>query len=254
MRHKVPCVVHMNPSCRPGLHIFSLLIVFAGFSSAFSGPVPDDFPTFTVPGHDKEMASLRALYWKHYEPAGPLIPLWDEWISSATLWPAPGSGPELEKMRRRWATALSARILNPEGYVLTEQHDGPAHAEGWPFPRWMDAGGIGWHFRGTGVPGYDAPLVAPGDWDVQGGKSSDVNDKGWVVELTEARASIRTPPFSLDAKKAPWLRINCWSAGLDGADCYVEWTTKAHLEFTPEKRAYFSPAFSSDPNASSPNT
>src|ERR1051326_5941113 len=42
--------------------------------------------------------------------------------------PALGSGPDLEKMRRRWATALSGRILNPEGYVLTEQHDGPARA------------------------------------------------------------------------------------------------------------------------------
>ena len=47
--------------------------------------------------------------------------------------------------------------MNAEGYVHTQQHDGPAHAEGWPFPLWMQAGGIGWHFRGTGVPGYDAP-------------------------------------------------------------------------------------------------
>jgi hypothetical protein len=24
----------------------------------------------------------------HYQPAGPLIPLWDEWMPMATLWPA----------------------------------------------------------------------------------------------------------------------------------------------------------------------
>src|SRR6185369_13992751 len=182
----------MTLFCRPPLVIFCLLIILRGVPG-FSAPIPDDFPTFTVPGHEKEMASLRALYWKHYEPAGPLIPLWDEWMSSATLWPALGSGSDLEKMRRRWATALSGRILNPEGYVLTEQHDGPAHAEGWPFPRWMDVGGIGWHFRGTGIPGHEAPLVIPANWDVQGEKSGDVIEKGWVVELSERHSSISTP-------------------------------------------------------------
>src|SRR5436309_4137004 len=121
--------------------------------AAQSSP-PEDFPRFVVPGHEKEMASLRALFWLHYEPAGPLIPLWDEWMAPATLWPALGSGVDLEKMRARWEHALSSRLMNAEGYVLTQQHDGPAHAEGWPFPRWMDAGGIGWHFRGTGIPGY----------------------------------------------------------------------------------------------------
>src|SRR5947208_2313861 len=86
-----------------------------------AAPIPDDFPHFTVPGHDKEMESLRALFWLHYEPAGPLIPLWDEWMSPATLWPALGSGRELETMRARWARALASRPMNTEGYVLTQQ-------------------------------------------------------------------------------------------------------------------------------------
>jgi hypothetical protein len=245
MEHKGSDVALMN-SARLAQ---SLLIFFAGLSCVFSNPIPDDFPRFIVPGHEKEMDSLRALYWKHYEPAGPLIPLWDEWMSSATLWPALGSEPELQKMRRRWATALSGRILNSEGYVLTEQHDGPAHAEGWPFPKWMDAGGIGWHFRGTGVPGYDAPLITPAEWQVQGGKSGEVNEKGWMVELIEPDASIRTPAFTVDAKNAPWLRINWWATGLESADCYVEWTTKTQPEFTPENRAYFSPALTSNQKA-----
>jgi len=41
---------------------------------------------------------------------------------------------------------------NAEGYVHSQQHDGPAHAEGWPFPLWSQAGGIGWHFAPIGVP------------------------------------------------------------------------------------------------------
>ena len=114
--------------------------------TAGSGPaqalvVPDEFPRFVVPEHEQHMASLRRLFWLHYEPAGPLITLWDEWMPMSTLWVARGSGRQLESMRLRWAAALASREINAEGYVHTHQHDGPAHAEGWPFPRWMEAGG-----------------------------------------------------------------------------------------------------------------
>ncbi len=37
--------------------------------------VPEDFPRFIVPGYEKAMQSLRELYWLHFRPAGPLIPL-----------------------------------------------------------------------------------------------------------------------------------------------------------------------------------
>jgi hypothetical protein len=204
--------------------------------------VPDDFPKFIVPGHEKEMALLRSLFWLHYEPAGPLIPLWDEWMTRATLWPAVGAGADVERMRARWANALSARLLNAEGYVLTEQHDGPAHAEGWPFPRWMEAGGVGWHFRGTGVAGYDGPPAKPDGWKIEGGTSSELNDKGWPLELTNSQATLRTPNFSLDARNAPWLRLNWWASGLEGANCYLEWTTREQPEFSIERRIYFTPA------------
>lgn len=96
--------------------------------------IPDDFPRFIVPGYEKDMSLLRELFWLHYQPAGPLITLWDEWMPMSTLWPARGEGPQLDAMRGRWAGALAGRGINAEGYVHTHQHDGPAHAEGWPFP------------------------------------------------------------------------------------------------------------------------
>src|SRR5262245_38417836 len=74
--------------------------------------IPDDFPRFIVPGHDGEMKSLRSLYWLHYQPAGPLITLWDEWMPMVTLWPARGSGAELKGMRLRWAAALRSRGMS----------------------------------------------------------------------------------------------------------------------------------------------
>lgn len=226
--------------------IAAMAMTMALLTSVYSAPIPEDFPRFLIPGYEKETASLRALYWLHYEPARPLIPLWDEWMPMSTLWPARGSG-QLEAMRIKWARALASRGLNDEGYVNTHQHDGPAHAEGWPFPRWMEAGGIGWHFRGVGVPGYEAPLVTPEGWILTGGDRKDVGDQGWIVDLTEPLATAQSPAFSIASDTTPWLRLNWWATGLEGANCYVEWTTQNQPEFSLERRAYFKPAGSSGP-------
>ncbi len=207
-----------------------------------SKAVPDDFVRFLVPGQENRMQSLRDLYWLHYAPAGPLIPLWDEWMPKATLWPACTPGGDLGTMRRRWAEALAGRIITAEGYVHTQQHDGPAHAEGWPFPRWMEAAGVGWHFRGTGIPGYDAPLSTPETWVLTGAVGGEINDRGWVISLTSEGATAQTPKFEMPARNGPWLRLNWWAEGLDGADCYVEWTTADKPEYGPDRRFYFAPA------------
>src|SRR6185437_3921102 len=214
------------------------LLAAAVVYTASAADIPDGFPQFIVPGHEKEMQSIRALFWHHFEGAGPLIPL-------STLWPAI-SPEKVRDMRARWASTLLSRPMDAEGYVLTLQHDGTAHAEGWPFPLWSQAGGMGWHFRGTGISGYDAPLVKPDDWKILGCKSNAVNDKGWVVTLTEPHANIQTPACSFPVRAAPWLRLNWWCDGLAGANCFVEWTTSDQPDFSPDRRAYFSPAHDSN--------
>lgn len=180
------------------------------------------------------MDSLRRLFWLHYQPAGPLIPLWDEWMPMATLWPALGSGRQLESMRLRWAAALAGRGMSTEGYIHTHQHDGLAHAEGWPFPLWTQAGGIGWHFRGTGVNGYDAPPATTAGWKLVRGKGGTIGPKGWEIELTEPQAVAQAPAIAIEARISPWLRLNWWADGLEGANCYVEWTTRDQAEFSPQ--------------------
>ena len=72
--------------------ILSLLGVTSSAAELARPSIPEDFPRFVVPGQEKEMDSLRRLFWLHYQPAGPLIPLWDEWMPMSTLWPAMGSG------------------------------------------------------------------------------------------------------------------------------------------------------------------
>lgn len=200
--------------------------------------IPDSFPCFIVPGHESEMESLRALYYLHYAPAQPLIPLWDEWMPNATLWPAQKD----DSMRHRWASALSSRPMGPDGYIATLQHDGTGHAQGWPFPLWQQGGGIGWHFVGTGVPGYEPPLAKPDEWTLTNGSGGAITAKGYPLTLTGPHATAAPPAFKVPAKLAPWLRLNWWAAGLDGANPYVEWTTADHPDFSPDRRIYFSPA------------
>jgi hypothetical protein len=203
---------------------------------------PEDFPRFIVPGHEAEMGALRNLFWHHYSESRPLIVLWDEWLPNATLWPARGSGAELNGMRHQWATALASRPISDEGYVFTQQHDGPAHAEGWPFPLWTQAGGIGWHFRPIGVAGYEAPAATPDQWKLKRAESKGgVGDRGWDIELTEPRAWVQSPGFKIDSKIAPWLRLNWWATGLEGSKCYIEWKTDAEPKFSPDRRVYFVP-------------
>jgi len=217
--------------------------------------VPEGFPRFIVPGSDKQMESLRALYWLHYKPARPLIPLWDEWMPMSTLWPALDPALGAQPMRGKWRAAFERRKFNAEGFIHTEQHDGLAHAEGWPFPLWTQAGGAGWHFRGTGIPGYDAPPATPEGWKISGGKGGDIGDKGWPLDLTERGATLQTPSFGVPARVSPWLRLNWWAEGLEGANCYVEWTTTDQPQWTRENRAYFSPPPVSGPlDTSRPET
>ncbi|HEX4414771.1 MAG TPA: glycosyl hydrolase family 65 protein [Lacipirellulaceae bacterium] len=200
---------------------------------------PEEFPKFVVPGHEAEMSSLRDLFWLHYQIAGPQIPLWDEWLPNATLWPAVGSGPKLDGMRQRWAHALASRVIDADGYVATQQHDGPAHAEGWPFPTWMQAGGVGWHFRPIGVAGYEAPPATTKDWKLSGAVDKGLGAKGWQFDLNGGPATLETPPFAIDAHLFPFLRLNCWATGLEHTKCYIEWTTKNEPEFGANRRVYF---------------
>lgn len=186
------------------LRVFSILALLCCLLQAAvltaADSIPDDFPRFAVPGHEQQMESLRRLFWLHYQPAGPLISLWDEWMPKSTLWPALGSGRERELMRQRWATALAGRGMSAEGYVHTHQHDGLAHAEGWPFPLWTQAGGIGWHFRGTGVAGYDVPLSTPAGWTLTRASGASVGEKGWELHLDQPKAMMQTPQFAIPAR------------------------------------------------------
>ncbi len=109
----------------------------------------DSFPEFSIPGQEKEMKLLQDLFILHFrtERRESLMPLWLRWMPMSELWPA--VKPEtLKYIRKEYRDALLKQPIDKEGYVSTIQHRGMGHVDGWPFPLWTQAGGLGmgWHF------------------------------------------------------------------------------------------------------------
>src|SRR6185312_11244171 len=109
------------------MRIAAVLIVVLIQCMAAAAEIPETFPEFIVPGHETEMKSLRQMFWLHYQGNGPMATLWDHWLPDATLWPAVGDKANRDAMAQRWASVLSGRRMDAEGYVSTHQHDGLAH-------------------------------------------------------------------------------------------------------------------------------
>lgn len=207
--------------------------------------IPDDFPHFAVPGYEKEMTSLRELFWLHYPGSGPKATLWDEWLSSPGLWPAVESEGLADKMRRDWSRVLSERVIDAEGYVATHQHASIAHQLGWPFPFWNQGrGGVGWHFsfkNTVGHPWRQKDLSSTDGWKLDGAKDKGLGEDGWTLELTRPNATVAPPPWKVDTFQSPFIQIRWSATGLDDAQPFVEWATSDKPRFTPDRRMYFEP-------------
>ena len=207
--------------------------------------IPEDFPSFRVPGHDREMESLRALYWLHYPGSGPKATLWDEWLAGPALWPAVVTEGYADRMRDEWDEALSARIIDTDGYVATHQHPSIAHQLGWPFPFWhQGVGGYGWHFSfkdTVGPPWRPGTLSTTEGWELEGASDKGIGEYGWDLELDEANAAVKTPSRKIDTFQSPFVQLRWKATGLGNAQPYIEWATKDKPSFGPDRRMYFDP-------------
>lgn len=94
--------------------------------------IPDEFISFSVPGHEEEMEKIRAIYYEAYmNPAArPGPSFWDVWTPVPLMCVAPIK----EDMEDAWKKAMLGRRINPEGYVSSHQHFSHALDDGWPFP------------------------------------------------------------------------------------------------------------------------
>ena len=223
--------------------ISALVIGCFGLLTTLKAAPPEDFPRFQVSGHEKEMTTLRELFWLHYPGAGPKATLWDEWLPDASLWPAVSTDSRADSMRRDWANTLRGRIIDPEGYVATHQHQSIAHQLGWPFPFWNQGKrGCGWHFsfKNTIGPGWrQKNLNQPDGWALDGAKDSGINEDGWRIELTNTAAIITTPPRPCDTFEAPFLQLRWQADGLAASQPFIEWITPKATNWSMARRVYF---------------
>lgn len=212
--------------------------------------IPEDFPQFTVPGKEAQMATLRRLYWLHYEGSGPKATLWDDWLPAPSLWPALETRNALRWFRQEWSRVLSNRVIDDDGYVATHQHASIAHPLGWPFPFWRQGKNTwGWHFSLHGVPpGWHATEERTQEqWTLEHGRDDGIHDLGWHIELTQPETTITTPPIDIiDTFEAPFLQMRWKATGLGNAQPFVEWTSPEDPAFGPERRMYFEAVESAD--------
>ena len=229
------------------LIISTLLLPISGATA--NNNVPEDFPIFSVPGYMKDMGLLRDLYYLHYIPAGPMATLWDEWLSGSSLWPAVSKDGRMHSIRERWSRALSARRIDPEGYVATHQHSSIAHQDGWPFPFWKQGGPgtWGWHFSLHGVPDgwHGTEEKTQEGWELNGGNDLGISDYAWNIELTSDDARVYTPSLVIYSDQSPFIQLRWRASGMDNSQPYLEWTTENEPDFSPDKRFYFEPVTSS---------
>ncbi len=221
------------------------LVALLSLSNVTAGEI------FDVPGHEKDIARLEELFRLH-RVVGPDTTLWDPWIPMSILWHDTRDAPSTESIRATYRARLLQRRIDAEGYVSTQQHEGLAHSEGWPFPLWTQAGGVGWHFTVRGVP-YDAGFgvhltTNVGTWTLTGAATRELDSaRGWSVNLGQPgseilnESALTSPEFSLDAKVAPFLRLK-WTGRQFGPRTTVrlDWQTAEDATFQPQNRLHFS--------------
>jgi hypothetical protein len=185
------------------------------------------------------MQSLDALHALHAPQAFSTCTLWDAWLPHATLWTGPGP-------RGRYRAALLEKAVDAEGYVAMQQHRGLAHADGWPFPAWQQAGGAGFHFSTLGdvwaIQQFGLrPLSSTEGWELAGAVSAGIDPvRGLMLKAVDDTVTITTPPFRCGTVVAPFARIEWATRGLSAESRpAVSWLLEGEPGWSVDRRVEF---------------
>ncbi len=219
------------------------LVLWLGVFDSLGGQI------FDVPGHEKEFARAEDLLRLH-RTVGPDTTLWDPWVPMSVLWLDTAEAPSITSLRETYRNRLLQRRMDAEGYVSSQQHEGLAHSEGWPFPLWTQAGGVGWHFTLQGVPygaGYNVLLSTNVDaWTLIGATTASLQpEDGWWIRLgqpgseTPNASALVSPSFQLEASVAPFLRLKWEGRRLGpGTSIRLDWQIAGDTEFQPQRSLF----------------
>jgi hypothetical protein len=170
----------------------------------------DDFPVFTVPGHEAELQSLNELHRLHHPGSFITCTLWDAWLPQSSLWAS-------AQRRTQYRDALLGKRIDAEGYVSMQQHRGMAHSEGWPFPAWQQSTGVGFHFSIAdevwAIQSFGLkPLANTDGWEIAGAEVRGIDPAvGLRLKATADTITLVTPPFRCGTIVAPFARLE-WAA------------------------------------------
>jgi len=198
----------------------------------------DDFPQFVVPGHEVEMGALNELHRLHHPGSFITCTLWDAWLPRSSVWTGP-------PFRDRYREAFAAKRIDDAGHVAMQQHRGLAHADGWPFPTWQQAGGVGWHFSTAGDAWATqftnlAPLASWDGFGIDGAAVAGIDaDDGLVLTATGGPVTITTPACSCPAIVCPFVRIEAAVATPDAsrAAARLDWQVAGDEDWVPARSA-----------------
>lgn len=216
--------------------VHSLLLLIAVFASHPRSHAA----IFSVPGHDVELGRLEELF-KLHRVVAPDTTLWDAWLPMSILWLNTPENPSTDSIRAAYRERFLKRRMDAEGYVSTQQHEGLAHSEGWPFPLWTQSQGTGWHFSLRGMPfGPEfgvRPTETATNWTVVGGTSLKISpETGWTIRMDQPLCTITTPEIRVQGLSAPFLRLKWSTHGLGkSAVASLDWQSDGDPE-APEGR------------------
>lgn len=233
-------------------------------------PIPEEFISFIVPGHEEEMERIRSIYYEAYmNPAAQPGPsFWDVW----TPVPLMSVAPLKADMEALWKETFLNRWIDEDGYVSCHQHFSHALDNGWPFPLFPQAqtgfddmtfGHIfvsspdkiqgmlapwGPHLRNKGCLGEDAAAK----WKVSGFEEEGIMNDAWQLTATGESPSIETGEgFRIDPFRCPFLSFRLeldTDLTLTGV---LEWQREGDKDYSGSRQVTFS-LQQSDPFGGSP--
>ncbi len=220
--------------------------------------IPEEFIDFKVPGHEKQMEQIRAIYYEAY-----MNPVATPGASFIDVWapvPLMSVAPIKKDMMSVWKNTFLTRRINKDGYVTCNQHFSHALDDGWPFPLFPqiqgDYEGITFGFLFQDSPSDITMMLAPSApaldrkgymgekaaarWTVHDMENLGVIDDAWQIKVTGPDPWIETKDgFFCDAFCCPFISFRAFVSTDKPMTATLQWQRKGDKGWSRSRSATF---------------